>query len=319
MADIVLGKMSAFDFSNALHRSKDTDRKGDAREKVDLRPNASWAVSTPDLPIFLVAGNRAYAGREKVIAAFDIDKARQANKLLPPQWTAAIEGVPRGMIAGDDKLFVITDSSIQCFSQLGEAAVKHMITEGADVTATRDALLDAILKRDPNPNGYALVLGTTSADTLEQLVGQTNLHVITVDPATQNIDLLRRNKVIERRYGTRVAAIAKDFSNVELPPYFANIVTGDVAESADKSDLETLLTTSFHSLRPYGGFACWELTQQQHGAVAAILADGEFPNADLARDGSITFLTRAVHFPVRAAGRINTATQQTALCRRIRS
>ena len=295
--EIVLGKMSAFDFTDALRRSRAPDRKGNSTEKVELRPNASWAISSPDLPIFLVAGNRAYAGRDKVVAGFDIDQARQANKLLPPQWTAAIEGIPRGMIAGDDKLFVMTDSSIQCFSDSPTVVTRHAIADAARASAKPQAVVDAILERDPDPHGYALSIGIASSDAAEQLIAQTSLHVIAVDPNADSLEALRRGKGLDQEYGMRIAAIESDASSVKLPPYFANIATGEVAATASEDALESLVNTSFHSLRPYGGFACWEMTQTQHDTIAAILAAGEFPNAKLTRDGDITFLTRVGPLP----------------------
>ncbi|MCB9940741.1 MAG: PQQ-binding-like beta-propeller repeat protein [Planctomycetaceae bacterium] len=297
IGDVVLGKMSAFDFTDALRRSKAPDRKGNDTEKVELKPNASWAVSSPDLPIFVVAGNRAFTGREGTVAAFDIEAARQSQKPLPPQWSSSIEGIPRSMIAGDDKLFVVTDSTIQCFSENGTSSLRHTLAQSDRLSTKPRELVEAISTRDSAQQGYALILGIGSQDIVEQLASRTTLHVIAVDDDADRVDALRRSPSLLDDYGTRIAVIQRGLSDVTLPAYFANVVAGEVPAAVDKSQIENLVRTAFHSLRPYGGFACWELTQQQHDVVAAIVATGELASADLSREGAFTFLTRVGSLP----------------------
>ena len=295
--ETVVGKMVAHDLTDALRVLQTRDRKGEQIAKVELKPSASWAVSSPDLPLLLVAGRRAYAGREGIVAAFDIEAARQANKLLPPQWSAAIEGTPRSMIAGDNKLFVITDSTIQCFSAAKTAAVGYAIPDPMQTLPKAIPIVDAILDRDPVPEGYVLLLGIGSFDAAEQLVARTSLQLVAIDPNADNVAAFRHRMDLLGLSGTRAVAIHRAISGTVLPPYFANIVTGHVARSAGEEQVETLVRTAFHALRPYGGFACWELTQKQHDAVAAVVSSGELACAELTRRGNITFLVRVGPLP----------------------
>ncbi len=297
LGETVLSKMSAHDLTDAVRRSQAPDRKGNATEKVELKPVVSWGVSTPDLPIYLVAGKRAYAGREGFLAAFDIDAARKANKVLPPQWSDTIAGTPRGMIAGDDKLFVISDRAIQCFAAGPTAVTEHAPSVTDRTPAKTTPLVDAILKRDPAVGGYALILGIGPHAVAEQLITQTNLQVLVVDPAADKVDAFRQRMSLIDVYGSRVAAMQRDLSEIRLPPYFASVATGDVAEAADDVQIEALVRSVFPLLRPYGGFACWEVTQRQHDALAAIVARGELANAVLSRDGNLTFVTRVGPLP----------------------
>lgn len=297
IGEIVIGKSSGHDLANSVRVAQTRDRKGNETEKVELKPVASWAVSSADLPIFLVAGQRAYAGRAGTVAAFDIGAARQAKKLLPPQWSAAVEGAPRSMVAGNDKLFVITDSAIQCFSSAKTAAVEHAIPAPRRTSPKAIPLVDAILSRGHAPEGYALLLGIGSPDITEQLAAQTELQVVAVDPDADQVAALRHRMSLNGMYGTRVAAIHRKLSEIALPPYFANLVTGHVAASASEEQIHLLVRTAFHALRPYGGFACWELTQQQHDAVAAVVASDKLAGAELSREGSMSFLTRVGSLP----------------------
>lgn len=295
--DIVLSKMSAHDMTDAVRRSQAPDRKGIAIEKVELKPVASWGVSTPDLPIYLVAGKRAYTAREGFVAAFDIEAARQANKVLPPQWSDTITGTARSMIAGDDKLFVITDQTIQCFSAGGTTTTTSAPAAIDREPAKPTPLVDAILKRDAALGGYAIILGIGSPELAEQLITRTDLQVIAVDPFAERVDAFRRRMSVLDMYGPRAAAIHRDLSEIALPPYIASVATGEVSESADDDQIASLARTVFHCLRPYGGFACWELTQKQHAALAAVVARGELANAELSREGNVSFLTRVGPLP----------------------
>jgi hypothetical protein len=190
------------------------------------------------------------------------------------------------MIAGDDKLFVITDSAIQCFSEADTASTRHVRSAPDRIHTKTTALVDAILKRDSALGGYALILGIGSSETAEQLAARTYLHVVAVDSSADLVDAMRKRMSLVDQYGTRVAAIHRELSEIALPPYFASVATGDVSESADDVQIGMLVRAAFHCLRPYGGFACWELTQTQHDAMAAVVARGELPNAELAMEAS---------------------------------
>lgn len=179
------------------------------------------------------------------------------------------------MIAGDDKLFVVTDSTIQCFSENGTSSLRHTLAQSDRISTKPRELVEAISTRDSAQQGYALILGIGSQDIVEQLASRTTLHVIAVDDDADRVDALRRSPSLLDDYGTRIAVIQRGLSDVTLPAYFANVVAGEVPAAVDKSQIENLVRTAFHSLRPYGGFACWELTQQQHDVVAAIVATGE--------------------------------------------
>ncbi|MDA1049746.1 MAG: PQQ-binding-like beta-propeller repeat protein [Planctomycetota bacterium] len=297
IGEIAVGNVTAHDLSGAVRVTPALDRKGEQIEKVELKPAVSWAVSSPDMPVFMVAGKRAYAGRDGIVAAFDIEAARQADKLLPPQWSVSVEGTPLSMIAGDNKLFVITGTNVQCFSAAKTTAVGYAIPDPVQTLPKAIPIVDAMLDRDPKPEGYALILGIGSLDVAEQLVARTDLHVVAVDSDADKVDALRRRMSLIGVSGTRVAAINRNLSALTLPPYFANVVTGDVPDSAGEEQIQALVHTAYQALRPYDGFACWELTQQQHDAVAVVVASGEVANAELSRDGSNTFLTRVGPLP----------------------
>lgn len=288
-----IGKMTGHDIGDSIRVTKAPDRKGKEATKVELKPATSWPVSSPDLPVFMVAGDRAYAGRDGVVAAFDINAARKADKLLPPRWSAEIEGTPRGMIAGDDRLFVVCDGMIHCFSDAKTQVAEPATLPVPPTTSRLDPAVAAIIGREKSPVGYALVLGIGATDTVEQLVSRSSLHVVAIDADSNRVAALRDRMTRIGSYGSRVSAV----NPLSLPPYFASVGTGHVPESANDAQLSTLVRWTFHSLRPYGGFACWELTEKQHEIVADTIANDDFPNAELSRDGGLTYLTRVGALP----------------------
>ena len=96
-------------------------------------------------------------------------------------WRAPVEGTVQRMLAADGKLFVVTaEGSILCFAagEGGDATVHSTVHTASarpdDWTVRTKAILQVAEVRD----GYALVLGIDSGRMVEELVRQSDLHVI---------------------------------------------------------------------------------------------------------------------------------------------
>jgi hypothetical protein len=150
-----------------------------------------------------MAGSRLYAGGPGVVEA--IETAGQKPEVV---WRAEFEGTPQRMLAADGKLFIVTaEGSILAFGapQSGEP-VAHVppVSEPSaedEWTAKAAAILDATDVRD----GYALVLGLDSGRLVEELVQQSDLHVIAVDADAGKVSALRQRLYDLGLYGTRAA------------------------------------------------------------------------------------------------------------------
>ncbi len=211
----------------------------------------------------LKAGNRLYAGGAGRIAAYEIGKAE-------PVWEAKIEGEVYTVLAADDRLFVVTrEGLLHCFGAETRPNVAH---HNAKQSAKREsdawtAKTRRILETSGATSGFALVLGLDSGRLVEELVAQSQLHVIAVDPDTAKIEALRRRLTEAGVYGTRAAAFAGNPATEPFPPYFCRLIVsetaGNLAQTANVTE----------ALRPYGGVIML-------GSEIVLHRDGPLPEID---------------------------------------
>jgi len=211
---------------------------------------------------------------------------------------AEVQGAVHTMLAADGKLFVVArDGRIYCFA--GQAGPVHRHPwEPEPLPVARDdwtAMTTAVLAHCGRSTGYAVAWGAGSGRLVEELVTQSRLHVIAVDPDVQRVDRLRRRWDAAGLYGPRVAVLAGDPQACGLPPYLAElIVAEDVGTLPGGWDC-SCIASMFRALRPYGGMAVLQLTDEQHAQLAAwsTRCDG----AEVRRDGRLSMLVRAGPLP----------------------
>jgi hypothetical protein len=203
------------------------------------------------------------------------------------------------MLAADGKLFIVTrQGSIYCF---GPNRIEPQIHEfrSEPLPEANDAWTAAVkslLAGTRCGQGYAIVLGLGSGRLAEELIRQSDLHVVVVDRDAAEIDALRRRMDRAGLYGSRVAAVLGDPRELDVPPYIASLVVAEQAEAvrllADPPAMERI----GRMVHPYGG-----------ALALAIPADRQ----DLLRQrleglgsGALQFQQRAGPFAVaiRAAG-----------------
>ncbi len=306
------GQVVAHDMENLRYEDA-VDRKGNPFKRIFAKerwrlPNSSlvddvpkddeayreWLEKNP-LLIDIQAGERLYGHQAETIFAIDIPKD-SANPVCSCR--AKVEGHPATMLAADGRLFVVTrEGAIHCYTG-ARVEPRHFAAE----TPTRPtdaidhawatkvtALLDATGSRD----GYCLVLGIGSGRLIEELVRQSELRVIALDPDAAQVDHLREQWDQRGLYGSRVVAQAADPISFSLPPYLATVIASEDLAAAGFARGAAFAREVFHALRPYGGTACLELSDEEHVALADQVAQNNLPNAELARRGAFTTLTRA--------------------------
>ena len=234
------------------------------------KPSAKglWKAKLPTEidKIHIKAGSRIYAsGQDGSIAALDIS---DSNGPVQTSWQTKVAGQVWNMLAADGKLFVVTiDGAIYCFGaekieptyydpqnkpfspdtpktqtgldwifqKTGISAVYHFLAGllGAKPAAPDDykSKLENILQDTDVHKGYCLLLGLESGKMLSELITQTELHIIILEPNIKKATSLRRRLDDAGLYGTRVAVLAGDITSIQLPPYMAHlIVSEDLAD-----------------------------------------------------------------------------------------
>ena len=296
--DLVVGSSTAYRTENAIKMVETVDRKGKKIEKLQFNAKESFAVCSPDLSVFIVAGNNAYTGRKGLVACVDIEAASTNKKVAPPRWSTEIEGTPVAMLAGDDKLFVVTaESKIFCFGAKEGSTKQHNPPPTKPVPRQRSLFAESILADDRAAPGYAVALGIGSGKLIDEVLATSDLHIIAIDPDESKVEKVRRRMSDRGIYGTRIVAHVGDPASFDLPPYLANVIFGDAFQDTALHAIERVGRHSFRSLRPYGGTLCLRLSDAQHKALKKVVDKGTFANATLSRKGDFSQLCRVGSLP----------------------
>lgn len=253
------------------------------------------------LAVHIKAGSRLYVGGPGAVEAIDI-----ASSTPQVVWRAEFQGTPQRMLAADGKLFIATaEGAILAFAapQASQSLQPGGVTEHAPSPAspapadpwTQKAA--TILAASGARDGYALVLGLDHGRLVEELVQQSNLHVIAVDEDAAKGAALRERLHQAGLYGTRACVLIGDPLTYRLPPYVANLVVSEDLDSLQQAGGRALVQAVFHTLRPYGGVACAWGTPADGSRLEQIVSDGVFPGAGVRQAGELVLLARSGPLP----------------------
>ena len=206
-----------------------------------------------------------------------------------------VEGRVHSLLAARDRLFAVTEEgSIYCLGaearrvRVHEEAPRPLAERQDEWTAEVQGLLGA----SGSTHGYALVFGVPDGRLLEELVRQSSLHIVALDPDPEKVDALRRRFDAAGLYGTRVAVHVGEPEHFGLPPYLANLI---VAHGPPPSRL--YLSALFRSLRPFGGTACLRLPANARDAFRRQVREAGLERAVVRQDGELTLLIREGALP----------------------
>jgi outer membrane protein assembly factor BamB len=283
-----------------------TDRlgRGAIKEKYELIQLFASKLPVELDRIYLQAGPRVYAGgADGLVAAIDIPGADDAEAEVT--WQTRVDGTPWSMMAADDRLFVTTEEgAVYCF---GPDAVAQAVTHSSPAVAPdrpqdawtqrAGAMLDATGRE-----GFALVLGAGSGRLVHELLAQSQLHVLVVEPDAARAEQARRLFDAAGYYGRRMAVIHADPATVELPPYFAALITAEdlsalAIEPVADGSWERLARRVYEMLRPYGGAICMTLGTDEHDALSYWARSSGVVGAQASREGAMTVVARQGPLP----------------------
>ena len=295
------GRLTAYAPQLREQRMLVTDRRGDQR-KVDQHVlQELWSLDTEPAveQILLQAGSRFYgSGPDGAILAIEHPVGAAAAEC--PILIGRVSGRPWSMLASEGRLFVVTEEGrLYCFAaepgtprrhELPAAGLRERSGDGASRAAK-------ILEHSGVRAGYAVVLGDEIEALIEELLRQTDLHVVALAADATRVTRMQQHFDEAGVYGSRVAVHEGDLRTAALPPYFAELIV--VQEMPEGEDAVTLVGRVFESLRPYGGTA-WlpaPAGAEADQVLAAWSAAAGLEKAEISGHGDWGALTRAGPLP----------------------
>jgi len=251
-----------------------------------------WECPMNAAGALIKAGSRLYAGGAGQISAIEVPPRGGAPAVV---WTKTIDGTVSGIVAGDDRLIVVTlEGSIYCYGgAVREDPLVYPYVRtpalAADATTRRVA---ALLNETGVREGYCLAYGVTTSRLLEELLRQSDLRVIAFNPDPVQVERLRRRLDGAGLYGRRVAVHVGGPMSVDTPPYLASLTLIENARGARYDNGGALVARIFRSMRPYGGVACFPVDENEASSLAALIEQLALPGARVERAGEGLLLWR---------------------------
>lgn len=239
------------------------------------------------------AGNRLYGSVGRTLTAVALPGPNDAAPSIA--WRLPMDAPVVRLIAGDGRLFVVgSDGRLECYGgQPKPEATRHSGPQSApadDHQTGWTPIVAGVLEHSGIAEGYCLVLGLPDAGLLDELLRQSQLKVIAVDPGRELVGRLREALVARELYGERAEVFAGDPWTFPFPPYLASlIVVPEPADDNGKLPVEQL----FEILRPYGGTACFLGSDGRMDSRRRQLAAADLEGAEVHRKGELVLLTRA--------------------------
>jgi outer membrane protein assembly factor BamB len=274
-----------------------TDSKGAKKEQWSLPVSQRASLDAVFSRLLFKAGDRFYlAGAGGRIAAIEIDAEWKRARTV---WQGKVDGEVFAALAANGRLLVVTyGGAIHCFGEKPRAGATH--DERAPVQPPRDdqwsVAAAEVLQQPGAAEGYGLVLGVGSGRLIEELLRQSSLRLVVIEPNTAKAASLRERFDDAGLLGSRLAIHAGEPGAFTLPPYWANLVVGEDSPAA-ATDAAALARWVFRSLRPYGGRACLRLSDESYLQWQRALSEGNAAGARLAQRDGWSMLAREGALP----------------------
>jgi outer membrane protein assembly factor BamB len=267
--------------------------------RPEWSPTKLGQAAMPRIDALIQAGSRLVAGAQGQILIYDLP-------LLPgrptPSWRARIEGRPVHLVSSGGRLFVTTrEGRLYCFGDgspppaneedaVAASSLAAQAQEADAAAAQARELLDQTGVRD----GYGIVWGAGSGRLVMELLAQSRLRLIVIEPDEDMADALRVRLTAARLYGERAAVVIADPETVQLPPYLASLMASEDLSAAGITPGPDFLRRAFASLRPFGGVACLPLPE---GRRPELVDPVTLPQARIRTSGDWVLVSREGKLP----------------------
>ncbi|MFW6107701.1 MAG: PQQ-binding-like beta-propeller repeat protein, partial [bacterium] len=242
--------------------------------------------------VWIKTADKLYASCGRELVAF---KFPEGGGEPSPCWRAEIDGEVGSVLAGAGRLFVVTDDGSLYAYGPKQVVPRLYPARPRERPAPDDwaARAGQIMEATDIEDGYALVLRLDGGRLIEELVRQTELHVVGVGSSRGPTGAVRRR--LDRRgfYGTRAAVLRPDRDLSDLPPYLASLV---VCERPVRLS-PPLFRSLFRVLRPYGGTLCLRASPEEHDRLARLAREAIGNQATVRRAGELSLVVRKGPLP----------------------
>ena len=170
-------------------------------------------------------------------------------------WKQEVEGEIWSMFAGDGKLFAVTlEGKIYCFgTSNNKEAIQHLYhAETCRAVKEKTDLAGSIIQNTGIHDGYSLVYGETDRELIIELVNNSSMHFVVVEPDAERRDGMKRHFDNAGIYGHRVAIVNEEPGLTPFLPYIYSLIILNGNEYSPEKIMKV-----FNALRPYGGTACF--------------------------------------------------------------
>lgn len=292
------GTVYAYDLKNSETTRYEKEQNGKQLKPARWDAPLNWKLATPfsgkkqSTRSVIVAGDRIYSHSGRNLMAVDLPDAD--NKEATVAWTHELPAEPGSLIAANGRLIVATlDGTIHCFGENSEAGQAYSgaaeSVAAAEPPATR--LAASILKESGITDGYAVLLGLSDQQLVEELLRTSDLRVIAVDSDSARINKLRQRLVTGGEFSDRLQLIDGNPGTTDIPPYIANLlIVAD--ESATPLDSDERVKRMFEILRPYGGKACVVTPDGKNAKLLSLVSPGTLPGVKTRSTEDMVVLTR---------------------------
>jgi outer membrane protein assembly factor BamB len=263
------GTFYAVDVANASLSEREQTRAGAVIRPLNWKPPLLWEHKTRQAGqpggVTIKAGSRVYGSAGGSLLALEDLKG-------PPRlvWEQTVESPPTSLAAADGKLFVATaDGRLYCFGRAAgptAAPLRHDWQPVATAAASDGwaEKAQAILKASGMKAGYGVVLGLADGRLVDELIKQSDLHVLAVDADAGKVDTLRRRFAAAGYCDSRLELFVGRPADFLFPPYLASLIVSEVPF------VGTGLTgAAFDRLHPYGGTLALQVSADQRQGFAA--------------------------------------------------
>jgi outer membrane protein assembly factor BamB len=297
------GTVYAYDLKNAATTLQKKDFNGNAIQPARWDAAMLWSLKTEfagnklKTTVVLKAGSRVYSHSGRNLFAVNVDAdSKKAGSLA---WTKELPSEPTSLLAANGRLFVVTnDGSLHCYGGKTVEPARHTLAKTAADKSPDDEwseLAKSVLDT-AGQDGYAIVAGLKNGRLVEELLRNSQFHVIAVDEDPDLIGRLRRTFANDERFRGRFQALAEDPSRIRLPPYIANLI---VTEAPQKLKLasESRLLNLYDSLRPYGGVMCLPKNENESEKLLGSVSPGKFAGVKTATSDRLITIRRTGPLP----------------------
>jgi outer membrane protein assembly factor BamB len=263
----------AYSLRQAARTVEVFDRKGQRSTRKSWEPVCIGSVATPHIDCLIKAGPRLFAGTSGRVFALELP-LRDERKM--PSWEAAVDGTPVHLTFQDGWLLVSTrEGRIYCFGPEEVTPQQHRFEPKPLPPSSHQCRVrtERILRETGVREGYGVVWGAGSGDLIRELLRQSRLHLVVVEPDPQRVAALRAELIAANVHGERISLLPGTAATVQLPPYLASLIAAENGEQAGGAAGPAFYRTLFAALRPYGGVTWLPLPRDRRQGLNAFLAE----------------------------------------------